>query len=1154
MASYCPSCGEALTAGARFCASCGAAVAPACSACGAQLPEGAAFCPRCGTAQEGGDADPGSEELRVVSCLFADLAGFTSHTERSDPEVVRSRLSVYHRRVREAVERWGGTVEKLMGDGVFAVFGVPNIHEDDPERAVRAALRIQESVAELNASDPELDLNVRLGVATGEAIIQLDPGDQNERIIGDVVNTASRLEGVAPQGGTVVDERTYVAVRNVIDCDPLDPVELKGKAAAVPIWRARQARSRYGVAVEESETAEFVGRQEELSLLVDALDRSIARRRPQLVTISGEPGVGKSRMIREFRGRLEDRPDLLVRWRQGRSLPYGEGVTFWALSEIVKSEAGILESEPPEEARAKLDASIDGLAQGVEVDTAWLRQRLAPLAGVGSAEGIERAELFSAWLTYVELLAAKHPLVLVFEDLHWADEALADFLEHVLDWAQDAPVLIVCTARPEWFERSPGWGGGNREAVTIGLAPLSADETARLVAALTGRTVMSVDAQQALLERSGGNPLYLTEFVRLADEKGWLAGEGPPGELPLPDSVQAIIAARLDLLGPEDRALLQTAAVVGRVFWIGALSFVMGDTHDDLSAAIRRIARRELVRPVRRSSMQGQEEFAFAHVLARDVAYGQLPRSEKVRLHRETARWLEAVSGGRAVDVAELLAHHHTTALALEPSTDPELLRRVYRFLILASERAESLDVESAARWARKAAELAPDDLSRAQALVSLANLTSGGFEEVIALLDEAIDLFVSAGDDLGTATAMANSARAAWYGGNRELADSRLLAALDLVEGMPAGVEVATVWAEHAAMLMFAGREEEAVEVAERAVRVARDVGDVSLRARALRIRGSALNQLGNLAGDDDLAAALAIDLDLGNTVGVMVGYNNRATSLNEVGRSREANEMLDVAIAYAEQRGRDATWHKHTKSQAVLQLGEIAELERLTGEIVEASAGRESQVATFGMKLQARLAWIRGDYETAWRRALDFIGPCRDIGDPQVMLPSLGQMIRYGSDAGRSGSVSDLVPEMLQLAGDNPLLAVSGFEWSVPPVIELGYSDQLLEVLDRIDIRNSDWLAARVGSWKGLVDDSRGDARSALDRMLPAIGVGDDLGLVFPTTLIRIHAARNATALGRTELAEELVDQARAAAREMPARVCLDLIEQVEDMAATG
>ena len=265
-------------------------------------------------------------------------------------------------------------------------------------------------------------------------------------------------------------------------------------------------------------------------------------------------------------------------------------------------------------------------------------------------------------MTYVELLASQHPLVLVFEDLHWADEALADFLEHVLDWAQDAPVLIVCTARPEWFERRPGWGGGNREAVTIGLSPLSADETARLVASLTGRTVMSADAQQALLERSGGNPLYLTEYVRLADEKGWLTGATAPEVLPLPDSVQAIIAARLDLLDPDDRALLQTAAVVGRVFWTGALSFLMGRALDDLSEAIRRIARRELVRPVRRSSMQGQEEFLFTHVLARDVAYGQLPRSEKARLHRETARWLEAVSGGRAIDVAELLAHHHTTA------------------------------------------------------------------------------------------------------------------------------------------------------------------------------------------------------------------------------------------------------------------------------------------------------------------------------------------------------------------------------------------------------------------------------------------------------------------------------------------------------------
>ena len=1132
-------------------------MAPACVSCGAELPEGAGFCPSCGVSQSQKDepAESGTEELRVISCLFADLAGFTSHTERSDPEAVRSRLSVYHRKVRTSVERWGGTVEKLMGDGVFAVFGVPSIHEDDPERAVRAALRIHESVAELNAADPDLDLRVRIGVATGEAIIQLDSSDQNERIIGDVVNTASRLEGIAPHGGTVVDERTYLAVRSVIDCDPLEPVELKGKAAAVAVWSARQARSRYGVAVEESGSVQFVGRQEELSLLVDALDRSIARSRPQLVTISGEPGVGKSRMIREFRESLDDRPDLVVRWRQGRSLPYGEGVTFWALAEIVKSEAGILESEPPEEVRTKLDASIDSLTQGVDVDVAWLRQRLGPLAGLGAAEGIERPELFSAWLTYVELLASQHPLVLVFEDLHWADEALADFLEHVLDWAQDAPVLIVCTARPEWFERRPGWGGGNREAVTIGLSPLSPDETARLVASLTGRTVMSADAQHALLERSGGNPLYLTEYVRLADEEGWLTGATAPEVLPLPDSVQAIIAARLDLLDPDDRALLQTAAVVGRVFWTGALSFLMGRTPDDLSEAFRRVARRELVRPVRRSSMQGQEEFLFTHVLARDVAYGQLPRSEKVRLHRETARWLEAVSGGRAIDVAELLAHHHTTALELEPSTDPELLGRVYRFLTLASERAEGLDLLSAGRWARKAADIAPDDISRARALVSYANLSVEGFEEVASILGEAIDLFASAGDELGQAGALAHRARAAWYGGNREMADSDVTAALELVDGMPESVGVAFVWAEQSAMLMFAGQEEEAVEVAERVIRVARDVGDVRLRARGLRIRGSALNQLGNLGGDEDLADALAIDLDLGNTAGVMVGYNNRATWLTEVGRARDARSMIDEGIAYAEQRGRNTAWHKHTKSLALVQLGEIRELERLTGEIIEASAGRGmSQVATFGRILEALASWINGEAEVAWRKALDFLGACRDIGDPQVMLPVLGQLIRYADDAGHLDDVGDLVPELLQLAKDNPTLAVEGLDLSVSTLIETGFVDELVEVLDRIVIGDSDWLGALVNSWRGLVDEANGDARSALDRMLPAIEIGDELGLVFPTTRIRIYAARCAAALDAAELTEELLDSARASAQQMGMKVAIDMISHIEDIAAAG
>lgn len=329
MALICPSCGTTGRDDARFCATCGSALAASCPACGAPIDAGARFCPSCGTALSSAATTSvaPTEERRIISVLFADLVGFTSHTERSDPEDSRRRLSLFHGRVRQDVERFGGSVEKLMGDGVFAAFGASVAHEDDQERAVRSALRIVESVEELNAGQPHLSLEVRIAVTTGEAIVQLESSPDREGIIGDVVNTASRLQSVADPGQVVVDERTYRATRHAINFESLEDVELRGKENKQPVWHATGLRSRYGVAVEEETSTAFVGRSDELSLLTDTFDRSVSRRSPQLVTVVGEPGVGKSRLVREFRGVIDDRPDL-VWWRQGRCLPYGEGVTF----------------------------------------------------------------------------------------------------------------------------------------------------------------------------------------------------------------------------------------------------------------------------------------------------------------------------------------------------------------------------------------------------------------------------------------------------------------------------------------------------------------------------------------------------------------------------------------------------------------------------------------------------------------------------------------------------------------------------------------------------------------------------------------------------------------------------------------------------------
>jgi class 3 adenylate cyclase len=483
-----------------------------CPHCGAENPERAKFCNECAAplAEQPTEA-PVQEERKVVSVLFCDLVGFTAASEHADPEDVRARIRPYHARLREEIERYGGTVEKFVGDAVMAAFGAPVAHEDDAERAVRAGLAILDAIVELNEADPDLELQVRVGINTGEAVVALGARpEQGEGIVtGDVVNTASRLQGAAPVGGVAVGEQTFRATERVFEYEPLEAVSVKGKAEPLALWRAKAARSRFGTDITRQHASPLVGRELERPLVIGTFERAAQQRSCQLVCVVGEPGVGKSRLCMELFGYLEGRPGL-VRWRQGRCLPYGEGIALWALGEIVKAEAGILESDPPDLAAAKLDGALPR----ADPDLAWLRARLLPLVGAGG-EPASQEESFTAWRRVLESWAAERETVLVFEDLHWADEALLLFLEHLADWSEGVPLLVLCTARPELYEQHPAFGANARNAQRINLAPLSDEETARLLSALLERVVLPAGTQRLLLERAGGNPLYAEEFVRL---------------------------------------------------------------------------------------------------------------------------------------------------------------------------------------------------------------------------------------------------------------------------------------------------------------------------------------------------------------------------------------------------------------------------------------------------------------------------------------------------------------------------------------------------------------------------------------------------------------------------------------------------------------
>ncbi|MBM2823535.1 MAG: adenylyl cyclase class-3/4/guanylyl cyclase [Thermoleophilia bacterium] len=653
-----------------------------CPSCGQENPEGFRLCGMCGASLVAEAA--AREERKVVTVLFCDLVGFTAKAEQLDPEDVRAVLGPYHSRLRAELERHGGTVEKFIGDAVMALFGAPTAHEDDPERAVRAALAIRDFAVEEG-------LELRIGVTTGEALVSLgaNPSEGEGMASGDVVNTAARLQSAAPVNGILADETTYRSTRQIIEYGEAPSIDAKGKAEPISVWEAVAARSRFGVDVTHYARAELVGRERELSVLRDAFERARHERTPQLVTLVAVPGMGKSRLVYELSQIVDADPELIT-WRQGRCLAYGDGVAFWALAEVVKAQAGIHERDTEAEAAEKLHSAVED-AFDDSGDVRWVESHLRPLVGLEAETGLggdRRGEAFAAWRRFLEALAEQRPLVLVLEDLHWADEGLLDFVDELVDWLSGVPLLVVCSARPELLERRPGWGGGKLNASTLGLSPLSQEQTALLISHVLERALLPAEIQQALLERSEGNPLYAEQFAQLYLERG------SAEDLPLPETLQGIVAARLDGLSTEEKAVLQDASVVGKVFWTGALH------RDEREATplLHSLERKGFLTRQRRSSVESEGEWAFAHMLLRDVAYGQIPRADRAHKHRETAEWIESL--GRPDDHAELLAFHWSSALDLAQAAAQdtvELERPTRLALRAAGDRAFSVNAYPAA-------------------------------------------------------------------------------------------------------------------------------------------------------------------------------------------------------------------------------------------------------------------------------------------------------------------------------------------------------------------------------------------------------------------------------------------------------------------------
>ena len=877
----CGSCGTENREGRKFCSECAAPLAVACPACGAPNQPGEKFCGECATPLAAGagapaltpgrrpEAAPGAvpvAERRLVSILFADLVGFTPFAEERDPEEVRELLGRYFDLAREVIERYGGTVEKFIGDAVMALWGAPVAQEDDAERAVRAAMELVDAVPALGPA-----IRARCGVLTGEAAVTLGATGQG-LVAGDLVNTAARLQSVAPPGSVLVGESTMQATSAAIAFEEAGEQVLKGKVAPVPAWRAlRVVAERGGRGRSDLPEPPFVGRDEELRMLKDAVTAVGRDSRARLVSVTGPGGIGKSRLAWELEKWADGVTETLY-WHRGRSPSYGEGISFWALGEMVRRRAGLAESDDEATTRERIAATVAELIP-LDEDRRWVGPALLTLLGLEPAPAGGRDVLFAAWRIFFERIAERGTTILLFEDLQWADSGLLDFIEQLLAWSRSSPILVVTLARPELFDRRPGWGAAARSLTTLALEPLSAEAMRALLDGFVPG--LPETAVAAILGRADGIPLYAVETVRALVAEGRLekaaVGYRPVGDLTtlaIPDTLRSLIASRLDALEPADRALVQVAAVLGQTFTLDGLVATTGDDRESLASRLTTLVRRELLslEADPRSPERGQ--YTFVQSLIREVAYATLARRDRRDRHLAVARWYESLGDE---ELAGALASHYLEAHhASAPGPEADAVAVQARLALRgAAERAADLGAhDQAISHLRQALEVTSDPAEQGDLLARAARSAdlASRYAEAVPFAERAIAAFNAAGD-------VAHVARARAALGAILLDAARIAEAREALEATQAelGEQIdpavrSEVLSNLSRALMRSGEPAQAIEMADRA-----------------------------------LAIAERLDLELI----VAEAFNNKGSSLGYLGRRREAVALLEAAVRVAQAGG---------------------------------------------------------------------------------------------------------------------------------------------------------------------------------------------------------------------------------------------------------
>ena len=986
----CAACGTHNREGRKFCSQCGASLAVICASCGEPNEGGSRFCGECGSSL-GADSTAGAAaiepqpgpatERRLVSVLFADMVGFTTLSEGLDSEDVRALLTRYFDRATEIVERYGGTIEKFIGDAVMAVWGTPTILEDDAERAVRAALDLVDAARAIGAEAGAPDLELRAGVTTGEGTVTI--GAQNQGMVaGDLVNTAARLQSVAEPGSVLVGESTFQAARSAIDFEDAGAHELKGKEQPVRAWRALRIAAGPSVARSEGLDPPFVGRNEEFRLVKDLFHLTERERTARLLSVVGIGGIGKSRLAREFLKYIDGLVDDIY-WHHGRCPSYGDGIAFWALAEMVRMRARIAETDDDETARGKLATALETYVEDAE-QRRWIEPKLLHLLGLDEVAAPERDELFAAWRSLFEHIADLGPTVLVFEDVQWADPGLVRFIEHLMEWAARWPIFVIVLARPEIEERHPGLATG-RHSTTLHLAPLSAKAMDDLLRQLIDGA--SDPLVHAVVDRAEGVPLYAIETVRALIDRdvlrrrddGRLEQVAEVADLDVPDTLHALIAARLDVLGPEDRALIQQASVLGKSFTLDGLVAIRGDERDAVEAQLRTLTRREFIAfdADPRSPERGQ--YGFVQSLIREVAYQTLSKRDRRALHLSAAHHFESLQDDA---LAAAVAVHYLEARRAS-SEGPEsraLAARARDWLVAAADRSASLGSHDAALgYLEQAIEIEESEPSRAELRLHAGQVaTAAGSEHGAERhLTEALAWYESTDDRAGARRARLLLATMMLHITTRS--DDAIEVLRPLVDDAePEEVDETLVGAAAvlARAFMLNSNPLPSLRWADAALRLSEASGDDRTVADVLITKGASLVDLGRpregtilLRGGTSLAA----------TRGFVSEELRGALNLSVVLMGSDPREGLEFAIT-GHDRARDLGLRAEqalslmNAGECGLECGELDWFERTLSQ-TDTEGWPDNLRAYAGLSTVLQLA-LRGHHDEARRRFSDVLG----------------------------------------------------------------------------------------------------------------------------------------------------------------------------------